>query len=1010
MARVTSKATPTRRARATKANTATVEKKARRAATPKARTSETTSRRTKVAPAPRRTKAAPTSRKSRQPREAAVTTQDEEVVVSGRRNKRKEIAEAVEAIFNPLSNIDDQLDAIEKDYTLSGSSMNPNEVRQSTGLLVLDLILGGGLMPGWYTFFGPEQSCKSTGASTLLGAALPSEVPVISIFDFEGSVSHEYMSNIIKTQGFGMDIKHVFGLKDNTGNWTVKPRVRYYAEGVAEKFFDYLASLERKLPDKVCINDKWWLIYENTKVNQKMLSGHYDTKYLTKTGKLRVPAKDGTLQAMVILDSYPAMLPERLDVDDPGSGMAAQARMFSEQLRRVKGKLRAKRIAVVGVNQLRKAPAVQYGNPEYEPGGEALKFFCFSADSYLQTGSGLLTADEVYHSRKVPQLLGQSGLEQPKPYEAMGISKIVRVTTDLGFEVRGKPGHRVLALRAGQQTPDWVRIDSIQAQSKGEYYVPIKVGAEVYPDQVQTLKFKFVSAQQGTNTLNPLPREIVVDENFAELIGLLVSEGYARDNTVVFSNRDKELLKRAEYLFEETLGVKATRITSEVRASCTELVQLLTTLGAGGTLSRWKAVPRCIRSSPKQVQVAFLKGLFAGDGWLAGRDFGYNSVSNVLLEQVQLMLLNMGVVVGRVRYEERYTDHHLEIASNQARTNMMQVLDMPEVRDRFKYLYNFGKLYGSGTAFHELLDLFGLDSGGKNTSNRMDDVVPPIFGWRMDVGAKLKSYIISLSGKRKHLRFSDFHEGWKEDAIAWAGSLRTTHEREKNLNAIENIAAFVDYTKSSCIRWAKVVTVSVGKEQPTYDCNMPDTHTVVTNGVVSHNSDVRLRVFPRALSSVPGAKGKGQIEEEPSISENGGKDTYRYIHVRAHKNKLSVPNLEGWLRLWITDGDGEARGFDPVWDTYQYMVQTGQISGKRASLRLSLNGKEVPKKAVSWLQLKALVIGTRENKLQVFKTSLSDLKPFDLRAFCRKQLHSGKGLELFFNHIKSDVEEPDEQD
>lgn len=110
----------------------------------------------------------------------------EEVVVTRKvRTPRKE-AEAPAALFNPLLGIDDQLDAIEKDYTLSGSSMDPDELRQPTGLLTIDLILGKGLVPGWYTFFGPEQSCKSTGASTFMGAALNSGIPVISYWDFEG--------------------------------------------------------------------------------------------------------------------------------------------------------------------------------------------------------------------------------------------------------------------------------------------------------------------------------------------------------------------------------------------------------------------------------------------------------------------------------------------------------------------------------------------------------------------------------------------------------------------------------------------------------------------------------------------------------------------------------------------------------------------------------------------------------------------------------------------------------
>ncbi len=304
------------------------------------------------------------------------------------RNKRAKAAEAAKGkdaatMFNPLAEIDAVLDGIEKDYGLTGSSLGQDEQRLSSGNLGLDVVMGGGLLPGWYTNFGAEQSCKSTSSTLMMISALFQEVPIIAYWDYEGSTSSEYMENMMEVNGIDMPIDQVFGIRDpKTMKWVVKPRVRYYSEGIAEKFFDYLAKLERSLPDKLKMNGEWYYVYEGKKSdgkihrdNQKLVGNHYDKKYFQKTGKYRIPAPNGNLQAFVICDSYPAMLSEKQDVDDPGSAMAMQARMFSEQLKRVKGRMRAKRICVVGVNQLRKAPMVAYGNPEYEPGGESLKFY-----------------------------------------------------------------------------------------------------------------------------------------------------------------------------------------------------------------------------------------------------------------------------------------------------------------------------------------------------------------------------------------------------------------------------------------------------------------------------------------------------------------------------------------------------------------------------------------------------------------------------------------------------------
>lgn len=469
--------------------------------------------------------------------------------------KGKPMQEAVkQAYFNPMIGIDDVLDDIEKDYGLSGASLGQAEDRLSTGTLALDVILGGGLVPGWYTFFGGEQSCKSTGASWLMISALYSEVPVISMWDFEGSSSSEYIENMMEVNGIDMPIEQVFGIRDaKTSKWAVPPRVRYYSEGIAEKFFDYLAKLERMLPDKLLINDKWYYVYDGKtsegkihKANAARVGKQYDVKYFKKTGKFRVEAPDGNLQALVIVDSYPAMLSEKQDVDDPGSAMAMQARMFSEQLKRVKGRMRSKRICVVGVNQLRKAPMVAYGNPEYEPCGESLKFY----------------------------------------------------------------------------------------------------------------------------------------------------------------------------------------------------------------------------------------------------------------------------------------------------------------------------------------------------------------------------------------------------------------------------------------------------------------------------SDVRLRMQPRVLNSAPGMtkSDKGMILEEKSIL--GGVDKYRMIHVRAHKNKLSVPNMDGWLRLWIEDANGAARGFDPVWDTWRYLVDTGQATGKRNAIRLEIKNREA-KKVLTWMEFKTLVLGTRSDMKEIYKRI--GVKPFDIRAWCKAQLADGNGLEKIFEVKRKGIKEEKEE-
>lgn len=248
----------------------------------------------------------------------------------------------------------------------------------STGNLMLDLILGGGIRPAWYTHYGPEQSCKTTGALQIMAAAIQAAIPIVGFIDYEGSTANSkpYVNSILKSNGLKVSVTDVFGKKDsNTGDWLVRPIVRYRSETLGEKFFDWLAEILRKLPDKRFVAGKWWLVFEDNKINTAKYKEHAVAAMTKKYGKgLWLEAPDDKLQAVILLDSYPAMNPTANDDEDANNSLALQARMFSKHLPRVKGRLASKMVAVIGMNQLRAIPMAMHGPKEQEPGGQALRF------------------------------------------------------------------------------------------------------------------------------------------------------------------------------------------------------------------------------------------------------------------------------------------------------------------------------------------------------------------------------------------------------------------------------------------------------------------------------------------------------------------------------------------------------------------------------------------------------------------------------------------------------------
>lgn len=277
--------------------------------------------------------------------------------------------------FDRESRMMSLLGELEKKIGINAISLG-TEDRMDSGLCCLNILLGGGYAPGFYINYGPEQSAKTTMAITTLGSSVESKVDLRVLWDAENSSgsSTDYISNIFNTMGVRTTVEQLFGVR-KAGKYIEKPLVYYRDDYEGNKFFNWLHALQKRLPDKRFEEGRWWYIYDETPENKKMLGSSIHRGMTAKNPGLWAEAEDGRLQAIIILDSFPSLVPSSMDEDEGDNSLAVQARMFSKHLPRIKGAFRAKRICLIGVNQLRINPMARFGNPETEPGGQALKFF-----------------------------------------------------------------------------------------------------------------------------------------------------------------------------------------------------------------------------------------------------------------------------------------------------------------------------------------------------------------------------------------------------------------------------------------------------------------------------------------------------------------------------------------------------------------------------------------------------------------------------------------------------------
>lgn len=341
------------------------------------------------------------------------------------------------------------LDTIEKRQGVDNTGLEVAPP-MSTGLLQVDMILGGGIRSSMLTGAGNEQCAKTTLALTAMAAAIKEDIPIIGYCDFEGSTknSRPYVQSILNGSGVKLTVDQVFGKKDkSTGEWAIRPRVRYRTETILERFYEWLAQILRELPDKRYVAGKWWLVFDDKNKKQvAKVAEHADRDMARRYGSgVWVPAPNDKIQGIIFVDSYTAMNPAVKDEEDISNQLSVKASAFSKQLERVKGRMAEKMVTVYGLNHLRANPMAMFGPKEDEKGGNALKQF---SDVRLRQTSRSLSGPKAYFS--------------PKPGKKGGKPTFNEI--ERSVEYAGKDEYRYVHVKAVKNklwTPDregWIRI------------------------------------------------------------------------------------------------------------------------------------------------------------------------------------------------------------------------------------------------------------------------------------------------------------------------------------------------------------------------------------------------------------------------------------------------------------------------------------------------------------------------------------------------------------------------
>ncbi|QLH76301.1 helix-turn-helix domain-containing protein [Halosimplex rubrum] len=412
--------------------------------------------------------------------------------------------------------------------------------------------------------------------------------------------------------------------------------------------------------------------------------------------------------------------------------------------------------------------------------------------------------------------------------------RMYRIRTSTGRELDVTPSHPLFVQSGGRFEPT-----KAEDLTEGDFVaVPRRLPAEGQTE----LDVDFRESRAHNRIDLDLPDGWTPD--LARLLGYIVAEGYVEqrdDNTgfVSITNNDREVLDDATAVIE-SLNLNVTERAShdgkdarELLCSAGEFVSFLRQLDE--TLlesSSQQRVPRPLMQATEEVKVAFLKGYIEGEGHVSAsqREITVASMSQRLVEEVRSLLLSLGI---SSQLQPRENGSCRLRISGESFAKYVQCVGFITERkaeacaeyDDHSGNTNLDVIPGIGTDLKRIRDGLGL--------TQHDCGIPRATYQHYERGRRnpsRESLSAVVQAFKSRLEEIDSTDGSAPEAHADGGGATALRQ---DLEALE--ALVEGDTSWDCIESIEPIEPN---EEWVYDLEIEGTHNYVSNGVVSHNSQM----------------------------------------------------------------------------------------------------------------------------------------------------------------------------
>ncbi len=465
-----------------------------------------------------------------------------------------------------------------------------------------------------------------------------------------------------------------------------------------------------------------------------------------------------------------------------------------------------------GLNEDQKNAAEYYNGPSFIIAGPG-SGKCIEGSSLIYTDKGMMEIKDVGEHYNINSNneckadIRTLNLDQKEMYNTttshfydMGESDTVKIVTSYGYSIEGTPEHPIIVLDKDGD----IKFKKL-SEIKDDDFIAISLNNEIWG------------------------KENLIEPDFSYLMGLLVGDGCLgqKGGQISFSNSDVNMSNAYMDSIFKYLNIERDKVscskslitkTTDWNFYNIKAKNILKSYGLKMVGSGEKEIPDSILRSTRENSIEFMKGLFDTDGHFNTKNgnFEYCTKSKKLAQQVHLTLLNLGI------------------------------LSRLKIRNVIGYENDYYYIYISGSMLRKFREIIGF----KNCKDKLDLLEEYCNNKKINDNNLVIPYQNErFRSIRTQIRSKSYYEGHTSRIIypepiclkrIISGKRNPSHLLiSRVLGALDFKDKNTEYLKFLSENFAfdeiKEIKNSFNR---VYDFTVPDTHSFVSNGIISHNTMV----------------------------------------------------------------------------------------------------------------------------------------------------------------------------